>query len=272
MTPRPIGILLDLAKCRGCRRCVTACQRAHGFPETSGGGEELGPRALTAVRKGDDSWVRTMCRHCLSPACVSACIVGALKKSPLGPVGYEADKCIGCRYCMLACPFNVPKYEWDSANPKVQKCDLCLPEVERGRSPACAKACPHDATVFGPREELVAEAHRRIEAEPSVYHDHVYGEAELGGTSVMFIAPAPVAALGYRPELGERPLPDITAEALLRVPWIALCGTATLAGLWWILRRRDEVALARSAAGRAAHERLRRDAGASTREVGHEGR
>lgn len=273
MTPipvRPMGMLIDLTRCRGCGHCVAACNRIHGFPKGPAAAAEMSARSLTVVWKGEESWVRNLCRHCVSPACASACIVGALRKTPLGPVAYDADKCIGCRYCLLACPFNVPRYEWESANPKVQKCDLCSDRVEKGESPACVQACPFEATVFGPREDLVRQAHERIAAKPAEYFDHVYGEREVGGTSVLFIGPAPLDVLGFKPVLGERPLPELTAEALGRVPAIVLCGGVALTGLWWIIKRRDEVALAKAAAGRAAHERMRHSGDAPPPEVRHD--
>jgi formate dehydrogenase iron-sulfur subunit len=258
-TKGPYGILMDLSRCAGCRRCVAACLRSHGAGddarEEAKGAVDLSPRNLTAMRKGEGVWLRDMCRHCLSPACASACPVAALQKSPLGPVTYDESRCIGCRYCMLACPFNVPKYEWESASPRLRKCDLCADRVAGGESPACAAACPYGACVFGPREELLEEARARIRAKPGAYLDHVYGEKEAGGTSVMFLAPFALEELGYKAILGTEPLPDRTAAALRRVPAIAVCGGAVLVALWWVLRRRDEVSLAKAAAAQAAHGR-----------------
>ena len=88
---------------------------------------------------------------------------------------------------MVACPFSVPRYEWDKAVPSVRKCDMCIDRLLEGKKPACADACQYDATVAGTREELLVEAHKRIAESPDEYYDHVYGENELGGTNVLFL-------------------------------------------------------------------------------------
>jgi formate dehydrogenase iron-sulfur subunit len=260
----PFGLLVDLRRCSGCRRCVVACLEAHGaagdrkdLRAAAKRTTDLDPGNFTTVVKRGGTWVRNMCRHCVSPSCASACPVGALRKSPLGPVTYDEGRCIGCRYCLLACPFNVPRYEWGSANPRLRKCDMCAERVEKGGMPACAAACPEGATLFGPRSELLAEARARIERAPEAYHDRIYGEKEAGGTSVLFLAPFPLEELGYKAALGESPLPAMTEAALKRVPAIAVCGGAVLVALWWVLRRRDEVAEAKAAATRAACGRIR---------------
>lgn len=255
MTAEPVGLLFDMTRCGGCRACVKACMQANslaGDPETV---TELSADARTCIREAGEFNVRDLCRNCLAPSCASVCPVGAIRKDERGPVTYDAERCIGCRYCMVACPFNVPRYEWKSRVPRVQKCDLCVQRLDRGEPPACADACRYGATVSGTRKELLAEAHRRIEESPEDYHDHVYGEHEVGGTSVLFLAPYPVEALGFRPSLGTEPLPALTHAVLARLPAIVFCGGATLSAFWWITRRRDEVAAAEQAALRAAHLR-----------------
>jgi formate dehydrogenase iron-sulfur subunit len=151
---------------------------------------------------------------------------------------------------MVACPFNVPRYQWHETVPALQKCDLCVDRIGAGRAPACAEACPAEATVFGPRDGILSLAHERIREAPDEYHDHVYGERELGGTSVVFLAPRPMEELGYKAVFGESPLPDLTGRQLHRLPRIVVGGTAVLLGFWWLTRRRDQV---------AAHEGGRRD-------------
>jgi len=258
---KPVGLLIDLRRCAGCMRCVTACAAAHGEVLDPRTATDLSIHARTAVRRSSGTWARLMCRHCLEPACASACIVGAIRKDPKGPVLWDEEKCIGCRYCILACPFNVPKYEYDSPAPRVRKCDLCANRLSEGKPPACAEACNRRATTFGAREELLERAKARMARDPEGYDGHVYGELEAGGSSVLYIAPWPVAALGFVPALGTAPLPSLTGRALARVPTIAVCGTVTLAGLYWLIRRRNEVAATEAAARQAARDRLRAERG-----------
>ncbi|MCB1009998.1 MAG: 4Fe-4S dicluster domain-containing protein [Acidobacteria bacterium] len=243
---RPKALLIDITRCVGCRECVAACLVAHGLPTDPDTVEKTSSKALTALSEHGDLYVRQLCRHCLEPSCVSVCPVQAFSKTPAGPVVYDASRCLGCRYCMQACPFGVPKYEWDKAVPAVVKCDFCADRQARGEQPACAEACPAEATIFGDRDELIAEAHRRIDEDPDTYHPHVYGESEIGGTSMLFLSPVPFEQLGFQ-ELGDAALPELTARALERIPGIVSIGGALLAGIWWITNRREEVARAEAA-------------------------
>jgi formate dehydrogenase iron-sulfur subunit len=176
--------------------------------------------------------------HCQKPSCESVCPVGALEKTDEGPVVYHEERCIGCRYCMVACPFGIPKYEWDKTLPRVQKCILCAPRLAEGEIPACAEICPTEATVFGEREELLREAHRRLLDNPDAYVGRVYGEHEVGGTSVLFLADVNYAQLGFPTALSDEPLPELTWRALRLVPNVVSLGGAFLFGLWWIINRR----------------------------------
>jgi formate dehydrogenase iron-sulfur subunit len=238
------ALLFDMVQCLGCRKCIQACNELHGFEGDAEKATELSATAYTVMTEVEGYAVRNLCRHCLSPTCVSVCPVGALIKHERGPVVWEADRCIGCRYCILACPFNIPRYEWDDPVPSVRKCDMCVARLEQGKPPACAEACPAGATLAGPRDELLKEAHRRIQESPDDYYDHVYGESEVGGTSVLFLAPFPVEALGYKEVLGDEPLPVLTSRVLNRIPDIVFLGGAALMAIWWITRRREEVARA----------------------------
>src|SRR5205807_2607547 len=234
------AILVDITKCVGCRACEQACKEIHHFPmETE---SKLSPTALTVIEARGDKFVRRMCMHCQDPACASACLVGALKKTALGPVTYDASKCIGCRYCLVACPFNVPRYEWSKLVPFVKKCDMCYERQTKGQPPACVEACPTGASTVGWRDEILEEAQRRILAD-SNYVKRIYGSEEAGGSSVFFISDVPFEKLGFTTAPAQ-PLPVLTANALGDVPTVVMVGGALLSGLYWITQRRAEVALA----------------------------
>lgn len=251
-----MGVLVDVARCVGCRSCEAACKAAHGFPE--GASQDLGPESWTYVKTvhlgaprahmnlgGEGAGARTFkvqCMHCAQPACASACPVAALRKTPGGPVVYDADRCIGCRYCMQACPFQVPSYEWTRLAPFVKKCDMCAERVGRGEKPACVEACPVGAAEFGDREAMLAEARRRIHENPS-YVKRIYGSEEAGGTSVLMISDVPFEKLGFiTPPMSS--LPTLTAGPLKETPVMVLVGGSLLAALYWITQRREEVAAA----------------------------
>ena len=250
---RSNALLIDFTRCIGCKECVVACLVEHGLGDDAEAVTGLSSRALTALTERDGVYVRQLCRHCLTPSCVSVCPVEAFTKTPEGPVVYDASRCMGCRYCMQACPFGIPKYEWDKPVPAVVKCDFCAARQAAGKPTACTEACPEEATVFGPRDELLAEAHRRLAEEPGRYYQHVYGESEAGGTAILFLSPVAFEDLGFRSVAGE-PLPALTAAALEKIPGILSIGGAVLAGIWWITQRREEVARAERAEEAAAHE------------------
>ncbi|MFG0284888.1 MAG: 4Fe-4S dicluster domain-containing protein [Phycisphaerales bacterium JB039] len=214
-----LGVLADLTLCIGCRRCEWACAEARGAPhgplheyDDASVFEQTRrptPDQLTVVNRvgagPDDPGVvhlKIQCMHCEKPACVSACLVGAMQKQPDGPVTYDASRCIGCRYCMVACPFERLTYEYDKPlTPRVGKCDMCRARTREGRTPACVEMCPVEALTFGPRAELLKIAHQRIADNPDRYVDQVYGETEAGGTSWLYIADRPFSQLGF-PALG----------------------------------------------------------------------
>jgi len=236
---KPKAMLIDITLCVGCNACQDACKTANKVPE----GEEkaLSPTACTALQEYEGVYVRRMCQHCIDPTCVSVCPVGAFTKTAEGPVVYDEDKCIGCRYCMQACPFQVPRYEWDSTYPRVQKCVFCNTRVSQGQQPACAEACPTGATKFGNRDELLREAAERIKAEPTKYVNRIYGQQEVGGTSILYITSVPFENLGFKTNLQMAALPTLTWNALSKVPGIVTVGGSLLYGIWWITNRRTEV-------------------------------
>jgi formate dehydrogenase iron-sulfur subunit len=187
--------------------------------------------------------VKKQCMHCEEPACVSACPVGALVKQENGRVTYDENICIGCRYCMVACPFGVPKYNWDSANPKINKCaQNCLADGKRDK-PACVSACPVQALTYGSREELLTIAQARIRENPGKYVNQVYGENEIGGTTMMYLSNTPFEALGFRIDLPEIALPRLTWDVQTKIPGVFLGALTLLSGIaWWTHRKEPKAA------------------------------
>lgn len=238
------AILTDVTKCIGCRECVTACKTANNLePEAKKRwslDDGLSARNWTAIIEKDGAYVRKQCRHCLHPACASACPVGALHKTELGAVIYDKDKCMGCRYCMMACPYGIPRYDWDKAVPFVEKCILCYDRIKDGKQTACTETCPVQATIFGERDDLILEARRRIQAEPERYANHIWGETEVGGTSVLYIAKNDLSFLSYGQKLADKPLPEATAPAMEAVPFAFIGMAGIMSGLHWVIKRRQE--------------------------------
>jgi formate dehydrogenase iron-sulfur subunit len=233
------ALLIDITACIGCNSCQEACKKENGLPE----GEEknLSATAYTALNEYDGTFVRRMCQHCQVPTCVSVCPVGAFTKTSEGPVLYDEKKCIGCRYCMQACPFQVPRYQWNSTYPRIEKCRFCAQRLQKGLPTACAEACPTGATKFGNRDELLKEAYERIKAEPDKYVDKVYGAEDLGGTSILYITSVPFEKLGFKTNLIMSPMPTLTWNALSKIPSVVSIGGVLLYGIWWITNRRMEV-------------------------------
>ncbi|MGD8866161.1 MAG: 4Fe-4S dicluster domain-containing protein [Gemmatimonadales bacterium] len=248
------ALLFDSTLCIGCRSCEIACAKDNELGRTpeeifkgrpAEDSRALAPNVFTYVTRhqveADPSTAafgKVQCMHCIEPACVSSCPVAALEKTPEGPVIWHEDLCLGCRYCMMACPFLVPRFEWDSANPRIRKCDMCHDRLLAGSSPACVEACPTKALVIGRRSELLAEAHRRIEQRPRGYVHHVYGEREAGGTNFLHLARRAFADLGYRRDLPLRSYRELTRPAMAAIPYV-FNGLALLLGAAaWLFGRR----------------------------------
>jgi formate dehydrogenase beta subunit len=236
-----VAMLYDATICVGCNACTNACRT---WNKTTDELDERGlydaPRELSAdtwtmiqLYQGENeySFVKRQCMHCVDPACVSGCPVEALQKTAEGPVTYDKDRCIGCRYCMYACPFHVPRFEWDMAQmPVIAKCTLCADRLKDGKQTACAEICPTSALIWGKRGDLIAEADKRISEEPARYVDHVYGKDDAGGTSVMYLSGVSFNKLGLE-DLGTRPIPEISeGTAKIVLPGV-LVGAPILLGL-----------------------------------------
>lgn len=249
-----LGCLVDLTRCVGCRKCEQACNEANGLPAPATPFDDLtrldtkrrpDEKAYTVVNRyypgtidAQDqlapTFVKFQCMHCQDPACASACIVGALTKKDNGTVHYDVSKCIGCRYCMVACPFEIPAYEYhDPLTPRVMKCTFCYDRIKEGGRPACASICPVEAITFGKRKDLIRLARERIADRPAVYIDHIYGEHEVGGTAWMYISSTPFEKTGFYP-LPAKPMPRLSEtiqHSLFSYLWSPVALYGILAGI-----------------------------------------
>ncbi|MCC7292161.1 MAG: 4Fe-4S dicluster domain-containing protein [Phycisphaerales bacterium] len=256
-----MGMLTDLTLCVGCRKCEWACRDANQLPEPKPIDayddktileQRRRPDALnlTVVNQydasaggGSSAYVKSQCMHCFEPACASACLVGAYRKTAQGPVVYDTSACIGCRYCLVACPFEMPAYTYNSAmQPVVKKCMLCFERIIEGKTPACASICPVEAITFGKRSELLQLARKKIESDPQRYVDHVYGEHEAGGTCWLYIAGRPFEELGFPSNVDTTPYAERTAQFLSTVPFIQTIWPAVLMGAYAFSQRRETLA------------------------------
>jgi formate dehydrogenase beta subunit len=205
-----VGLLYDATKCIGCKACTVKCKEANklgadvdgygdGLYDAPEGLNEYTKSVIQLAKDGETtSFVKKQCMHCIDPACATACMMGSLHKTKYGIVAWDANKCIGCRYCQVACPFNVPKFQWTKVSPRLIKCELCRDRLDEGKLPACVDACPRGAVIFGKRDELLQEAHKRIGLKPDLYVNKVYGEKELGGTQVLYLSHIPFESLGFK--------------------------------------------------------------------------
>jgi formate dehydrogenase iron-sulfur subunit len=241
-SPEFFGVLVDTTRCIGCRGCEEACAAAHGFPvpdtvndDALESHRKTSETAWTVVNRFDTSkgevFVKTQCMHCWQPACTAACLTKAMYKTEQGPVIWRSPKCMGCRYCMISCPFEIPKFEYDKWNPKIQKCNLCFERLQEGRKPACVEACPTDALMFGMKRELMEIARVRIYNHPERYVHKIYGEHEVGGTGWLYLSAVPFEELGFRTDLGTTPYPEYTRDFLYGVPLVLFGLPALLYGL-----------------------------------------
>ncbi len=245
-----VGLLYDATRCVGCKACVAACKRANDMPAERAAFDEAGlwdapsdlsgsTRTVIQFYQGPEgrSFVKRQCMHCEKPACASACPVSAMERTASGAVVHHPERCIGCRYCMVACPFNVPRFQWGSATPRIVKCDLCFgTALARDGRPACATACPAGAVTFGARPGLLAEARRRIADEPGRYRPRIYGETEVGGTRTLVLSAVPFERLGF-PTLPDRSYAALSETIQHGIYRGFAAPVALYAGLFWLARR-----------------------------------
>ena len=261
--PDAIGVLHDSVRCIGCRKCEAGCQQANGLPMPDKFKKPQKPfddlsvldekrrthfQQYTVVNKyeaknGKVYFRKFQCNHCQEPACASACFVRAFIKTKEGPVVYKPHLCVGCRYCMIACPFYVPTYDYDSViNPLVYKCTLCREtRLAKNLLPGCVEACPKDALTFGKRSDLLRIARRRVLDNPGLYNEHIYGENEVGGTNWLYLSPVPHEELD-QPVLGKTSAPELTSGALGSVAMVAGIWPVLLGGAYFISKRREKQA------------------------------
>lgn len=257
--PDSLGILFDSMLCIGCRKCEAGCNKVNELPPPDQPFDDLtvlskkrrtDTKTFTVVNRYDHPqgtppplFRKIQCNHCLEPACASACFVKAFTKTKQGSVVYDASVCVGCRYCMIACPFEIPTYEYDKAlAPRIRKCTMCHPRVIEGKLPGCVEICPNEALSFGKRKDLIKIARERIRKYPDRYEDHIYGEHEMGGTSWLYLSGVPFKALEMREDLGVTPAPELTAGALSVVPMVAGLWPVLLTGLYAVSKRKEKIA------------------------------
>ena len=256
--PGSLAVLHDTTLCIGCRKCEDACNKVNDLPAPERPFDDKSvlddkrrtdDKTYTVVNRYDTGtgqmspvFRKQQCNHCQEPACASACFVAAFTKTPEGAVVYDPSICVGCRYCLVACPFDVPTYEYsDPLKPEVMKCTMCHPRLLEGKLPGCVEACPQEALSFGKRDDMIILARERIRKYPDRYIDHIYGQYEVGGTNWLYITGAPFETLGLRTDLGVKPAPELTAGALSFVPLIVGAWPALLGGIYLMNQRKEKI-------------------------------
>jgi len=258
--PGSFGVLFDATRCIGCRRCEAGCNQVNGLPAPPEPFEDLSvldrkrrtnAKTYTIVNRYDipgaagPVYRKNQCQHCLEPACASSCFVRAFTKTPQGAVTWDGSVCVGCRYCMIACPFEIPTFEYgEVVAPRIMKCTMCWPQITSGKLtvPGCVGACPVEALVYGKRADLLKIARGRIHTFPGRYLDHIYGEHEMGGTNWIYLSGVPFKEIGLREDLGTTSAPKLTTGALSVVPIIATAWPALLLGIYAVNRRSEKIA------------------------------
>ncbi|MCS7280176.1 MAG: 4Fe-4S dicluster domain-containing protein [Desulfobacterota bacterium] len=244
------GVLVDTTRCIGCRTCEASCAESHSLPIPNIEDKSV----FTKIRKPDEKtltvvnrfltekgeiYVKIQCMHCNQPGCVAACLVKAMKKRKEGPVTWD-ENCMGCRYCMVSCPFDIPKFEYDEAFGRIMKCDMCYGRISSGKVPACVEVCPKEALTFGTRRDILNEAKKRIYQTPGLYVPYIYGENEVGGTAFLYISSYPFEKLNFQMDLGYTPYPEYTTGFLYSVPVILILWPAFLTGIHYLTKERKK--------------------------------
>ncbi|GFM36839.1 sulfate respiration complex iron-sulfur protein HmcB [Desulfovibrio psychrotolerans] len=277
--PDAMGVLHDSTRCIGCRKCEEACYQVNDLPKPEKEFKDLtvldtkrrtDAKTYTVVNKYNTAGLehpifrKQQCNHCMEPACASACFVKAFTKNSDGSVTYNGDLCVGCRYCMIACPFSVPTFEYDDAfDPLIQKCTMCHPRIQEGKLPGCVEICPKEALTFGRREDLLGIARDRIRKYPDRYVKHIYGEHEAGGTNWLYLSGVPHTELGQI-EVGKTSAPELTSGALGAVPMVVGIWPVLLTGAYAISKRKEKIAQEEKAeAVRATRESAQEEAEAA---------
>ncbi|MFO7605878.1 MAG: 4Fe-4S dicluster domain-containing protein [Desulfurivibrionaceae bacterium] len=264
--PDSMGVIVDLNRCVGCRSCEAACNKEQGLPvpekpfndysvfdaHESGGHGGAGRRTdetrYTVVNKYElpeidhPLYRKSQCNHCLEPACLTSCFVNAYTKTPEGAVIYNADVCVGCRTCMIACPFYIPTFKYSSAfSPRIMKCIFCYDtRLKEGRPPACVKACPQEALTFGKRVDLLEIGRKRIRQNPGSYVNHIYGENEAGGTAWMYLSPVEFGEVGFDVHVPHEPVINFVRDFLSIVPMVLVIWPALFAGFHLLANRKEQ--------------------------------
>ncbi|MDP8224308.1 MAG: 4Fe-4S dicluster domain-containing protein [Candidatus Lernaella stagnicola] len=264
--PDRFGVLFDSSLCIGCRSCEAACNEVNDLPEQE---KPFDDQSVFDARRRNDysrytvvnrygkeetggavTFVKTQCMHCDEPACFAACLAKAFTKTPEGAVVYDAGHCIGCRYCIQACPFYIPTYEYhDAFTPRVSKCTMCYSRLTEGQVPGCVDACPSGALIFGRRDYLIKVARERIGRKDSGYVDHIYGEKEVGGTCWMYISKVPFEKIGFNTHVGTTAMPKLTYGYLKTIPVMHMGLPVLLAGFWVMTRGIAKAAKAKQEGG-----------------------
>jgi Fe-S-cluster-containing dehydrogenase component len=259
--PDTLGVLVDLTRCVGCRSCEAACNAEQNLPQPEkpftdatvlkeqehGRPRRTDDTCYTVVNRYDVPGLdhplfrKVQCNHCQEPACVSSCFVNAYTKTPEGAVIYNPEVCVGCRTCMIACPFYIPTFKYSSAfEPRIMKCIFCYDtRLKDGRPPACVEACPQEALTFGKRDDLIRRGRRRIEQNSGRYVDHIYGEYEAGGTSWLYLSSVPFDKVGFTTEIPHEPILDSVKNFLGIVPMVLTIWPALFAGFHLLATRKD---------------------------------
>lgn len=249
------GVLVDVTRCVGCRQCEKACNEWNKLPKPDKPFDDRSvfnknrrpnEKAYTVVNKydvnGQTIYRKIQCMHCNEPACASSCPIHAYSKTKEGVTYYNEDRCFGCRYCMTACPYNIPAYDyWSALEPKVIKCTFCYDRLKEGKRTACSEACPTGALTFGKRIDLIKIARERINKEPGKYIDHIYGENEVGGSSWMYISSVPFEKIGLPRDLPNNPLIEETMGFLSAVPIVLTVWPALFTAIYYSNIHRDKL-------------------------------